>query len=65
VVTTVDREAIAAGAQWNRKYDPAIIGRLPDNMPRIREIISKVHLLIDLVPLVDVTPRGRNGRYRS
>jgi hypothetical protein len=60
----VDHNAIPVDAQRSRIYNPAMIGRLHANMLRNREIVPKVYLLIDLVPLVYVVPRIRKGRFR-
>ena len=63
-VAMIDHDAVAVDAERRRIDNPAIIGRFHAHVLRDREIVSKVHLLIDLLPLVDVVPHVGEGRFR-
>ncbi len=63
-ITMVDHDAIAIDAQRSRIHNPAVIGRLYADVLRNREIVSKVHLLIDLIALVNIAPHVRKAGFR-
>ncbi len=60
-VAMVDYDAIAIDAKRSCVHDPSIIRRFNANMLRGREIISQMHLLVDLVSFVDIISRVGKG----
>ena len=62
-VAVVDHNAVAVDAQRRGLDDAAVIGSLDADVLRDGEVVAKVHLLVDLLALVDVVAQIGEGGF--